>query len=487
MADNPETPEPFSLKRWSQRKRAATQTPPVPTPPLPAADAPSAMVTTDVAPAAVPQPLPPVESLTFDSDYSAFMQPKIAEETKRAALRKLFSDPSFNVMDGLDIYVGDYTQSDPMPTGMLEKLTAAYAMLDPVEPAARRRDRCGRRRDSPQTGVCVAGGLARIARDGISGRTRAVDAGRSTPATRHRHPATHELRRPEGFSLLLQRHDAARWRGLGAGARASRRSGRAHDVVPARTRPLRRRRARRCRGGVHAGTASFVRRGAGRRQDAGDPIREHPRDRRLVERGARSDAQDRGAAGHGGASRPRTGSQRRLRVRRAGSDHRSVERGALLGGGAEGSPRRHRAGHRTHDGRGIARGACLSRVFGRTQGAGRMARRVRRGVDAGQSDRSRPLHALQCLHSCVSGVGHRLELPDRSRPLPRPSQVRRRVRRRRRDRLRSAGHATRRTLRSGLRPAREAVDQAAPAAAGLFRAGKRFRRPGQGWPWKSRR
>ena len=76
-----------------------------------------------------------MESLTFESDYSAFMQPKIAEETKRAALRKLFSDPSFNVMDGLDIYVGDYTQSDPMPSGMLEKLTAAYAMLDPVEPA----------------------------------------------------------------------------------------------------------------------------------------------------------------------------------------------------------------------------------------------------------------------------------------------------------------------------------------------------------------
>ena len=138
MADNPETPEPFSLKRWSQRKRAATQTAPAQALPMPAAEAPAAMVTADATPAAVPEPsppLPPVDSLTFDSDYSAFMQPKVAEETKRAALRKLFSDPSFNLMDGLDIYVGDYTQSDPMPSGMLEKLTAAYAMLDPVEPA----------------------------------------------------------------------------------------------------------------------------------------------------------------------------------------------------------------------------------------------------------------------------------------------------------------------------------------------------------------
>ena len=37
-------------------------------------------------------------------------------------------------MDGLDIYVGDYTQADPMPAGMLDKLSAVYKMLDPVEP-----------------------------------------------------------------------------------------------------------------------------------------------------------------------------------------------------------------------------------------------------------------------------------------------------------------------------------------------------------------
>jgi len=140
MADNPETSEPFSLKRWSQRKRAAARTDraePLPSE-APVAEVPAAaaIATTDAAPAAMPEaaPLPPVDSLTFVSDFSAFMQPKIDEETKRAALRKLFSDPSFNVMDGLDIYVGDYTQPDPMPAGMLEKLSAVYAMLDPAEP-----------------------------------------------------------------------------------------------------------------------------------------------------------------------------------------------------------------------------------------------------------------------------------------------------------------------------------------------------------------
>jgi hypothetical protein len=136
MADSPEIHEPFSLKRWSQRKRAAAREMPAAPIPAPATSVPAA---TDVAdPASTPPveaaPLPPVESLTFESDFSAFMQPKVAEDTKRAALRKLFSDPSFNVMDGLDIYVGDYTQADPMPAGMLEKLSAVYAMLDPVVP-----------------------------------------------------------------------------------------------------------------------------------------------------------------------------------------------------------------------------------------------------------------------------------------------------------------------------------------------------------------
>ncbi len=59
MADEPETPEPFSLKRWSQRKRAATQTPPAQTLP-PRADGGSAVrrsAVADRAPAAVPEPL----------------------------------------------------------------------------------------------------------------------------------------------------------------------------------------------------------------------------------------------------------------------------------------------------------------------------------------------------------------------------------------------------------------------------------------------
>src|SRR4029077_2415564 len=140
MADDSKASTPFSLKRWSQRKLAAARAAEAgPALPPAAAEVPTSSPVAAIpgaapAPAAQVEPLPPVESLTFDSDFAAFMQPKVDETTKRAALKKLFSDPSFNVMDGLDIYVGDYTQSDPMPAGMLEKLSAVYRMLDPVEP-----------------------------------------------------------------------------------------------------------------------------------------------------------------------------------------------------------------------------------------------------------------------------------------------------------------------------------------------------------------
>ena len=46
-------------------------------------------------------------------------------DVRNAAMKKLFADPHFNVMDGLDIYIGDYTQPDPLPEGMLAQMAGA--------------------------------------------------------------------------------------------------------------------------------------------------------------------------------------------------------------------------------------------------------------------------------------------------------------------------------------------------------------------------
>jgi hypothetical protein len=99
------------LRRWSRRKLDAA----------PAAAKPAAA---EPAP-----PLPAADSLTFESDFKAFMHAKVEEGVKRAALKKLFSDPHFNIMDGLDIYIDDYSQDDPIPQAMMASLEHAKATL----------------------------------------------------------------------------------------------------------------------------------------------------------------------------------------------------------------------------------------------------------------------------------------------------------------------------------------------------------------------
>lgn len=128
------------LSRWSRRKheiaRATAAAPAAPAvedlppvsaeAPLPPAAAPAPPVAAEEA-AAVP--LPPVETLSFDSDFRPFLKPEVEASVQRAALKKLFSDPHFNVMDGLDIYIDDYNKPDPMPAGMLEKIVGVYERL----------------------------------------------------------------------------------------------------------------------------------------------------------------------------------------------------------------------------------------------------------------------------------------------------------------------------------------------------------------------
>ena len=102
------------LRRWSRLKRDSAGA-------VQKKDAPS-------VPSEKPE-LPPLDSLTFESDFKAFMHSKVEEGVKRAALKKLFADPRFNVMDGLDTYIDDYTKAEGIPESMLETLEHARVTL----------------------------------------------------------------------------------------------------------------------------------------------------------------------------------------------------------------------------------------------------------------------------------------------------------------------------------------------------------------------
>ena len=78
------------------------------------------------------RPLPTLEDvarLTGDSDYSAFVARGVDKSVQRMALKKLFADPHFNVMDGLDIYIDDYNKVAPLAPDMLAALKHAPGVL----------------------------------------------------------------------------------------------------------------------------------------------------------------------------------------------------------------------------------------------------------------------------------------------------------------------------------------------------------------------
>ena len=74
-----------------------------------------------------------VAQLHDESDFSLYMKQGVDESVRRSAMKKLFSNPHFNVMDGLDIYVADYSRADPLPPGMLASLRHAQALLNPLQ------------------------------------------------------------------------------------------------------------------------------------------------------------------------------------------------------------------------------------------------------------------------------------------------------------------------------------------------------------------
>ncbi|WP_428425297.1 DUF3306 domain-containing protein [Methylibium sp.] len=133
------------LSRWSRRKAAVKSGRPPPDQPAPAV---AAAVTGAPAAAAAPLTVPPPEGSTEASaapaevlptlgdvaalrpgdEVSRFVARGVDENVKRAAVKKLFTDPHYNVMDGLDTYIDDYSRPDPIPMAMLRQLNQARFM-----------------------------------------------------------------------------------------------------------------------------------------------------------------------------------------------------------------------------------------------------------------------------------------------------------------------------------------------------------------------
>lgn len=128
------------LQRWSRLK---THPEPEPQPETMGAGAADLTPPSDAPVESPPLPtLADAANLTADSDFSSFVARGIDPSVRRLAMKKLFADPHFNVVDGLDIYMGDYNLPDPISPVMLASLAHARnifakvveEVLDDVEP-----------------------------------------------------------------------------------------------------------------------------------------------------------------------------------------------------------------------------------------------------------------------------------------------------------------------------------------------------------------
>lgn len=197
------------LGRWSRRKLDVQQGKPLEAPERPAAPvaAPPAVPATvpaaqapAVAESAPHEPPPPTlreaQALTPQSDFTPFVARGVAPEVRNAAMKKLFADPHFNVMDGLDIYIEDYTRPTPLPARLLQEMASARALGLVQDEAARAPV------DVAQSHLCTAVPSPQ-ATDG--------DPPQDTPAP----PASHD---PHAHAdLRLQPDHAPRREGVGRG------------------------------------------------------------------------------------------------------------------------------------------------------------------------------------------------------------------------------------------------------------------------------
>lgn len=105
------------LNRWSRRKLDAGENVPESKQVLPADEVPAAGGGEPPAAgpeeaAEVPQKtdadMPPLESIDNESNVSDFFSPGVSEALRKAALRKLFHLPKYNIVDGLNDYDDDF-------------------------------------------------------------------------------------------------------------------------------------------------------------------------------------------------------------------------------------------------------------------------------------------------------------------------------------------------------------------------------------------
>jgi hypothetical protein len=171
--------EPF-LSRWARRKKESreglseetAQTVELPAGQIPGPGAAEheldAVATADDETAgtdraeAPPLELPPLETLTAESDFGAFMQPGVDGALRRAALRKMFRNPIYGIVDELDPYRADFAAFTPLGDTITSdmKFHAERLLREQLEKAAESAESAGTA--TPEADQAVGGATQEV-------------------------------------------------------------------------------------------------------------------------------------------------------------------------------------------------------------------------------------------------------------------------------------------------------------------------------------
>lgn len=203
------------LSRWSRRKVAVREGKAVPAEP-PAAPVPPGPppAAADAGPVVAPEPVPaePLPTLADAAllkpgdNIARFVASGVDQAVKRAALKTLFADPHFNVMDGLDIYIDDYSKSEPIPMDVLRRMrqSETLGLFEPTdeEREAARAAQAAMESDAAtaDTGAGDPGAEAAEPAEGVRAQA-APEPGESQPEPQPQlQPGAAQVAGPEPFS-----------------------------------------------------------------------------------------------------------------------------------------------------------------------------------------------------------------------------------------------------------------------------------------------
>ncbi|MEE4296232.1 MAG: DUF3306 domain-containing protein [Wenzhouxiangella sp.] len=107
--------------------------------------------------------MPPLESLDHGGSIKPFMSPRVSQGLRRAALKRLFRQPKYNVVDMLDDYAEDY--SKPVALGNIVTADMRYRAEQAAKRMARIYKESGAKSDAEEGAIEQAPDTETVAAD----------------------------------------------------------------------------------------------------------------------------------------------------------------------------------------------------------------------------------------------------------------------------------------------------------------------------------